>query len=186
MKEVIRVPKDRIGAVIGKKGKTRKKIEKIGGVKVKVDSRTGEVTVESLPDTLPENFYNALLVVKAIGRGFDGKTALTLFTDDTFLEIIDLKDVFRGNRNAIRRQKARLIGTEGSARKRLEELTGTKIRIYGDTVAIIGDYDGIKMAERAIFELLEGSPHTVVFRHLELERKRRKREEILRELGYQP
>ncbi len=185
MKAVIRVPKDRIGAVIGKRGRTRRKIEKIGGVKVTVDSKTGEVTVESKPDTLQENFFNAVQVVRAIGRGFDEKSALLLFTDDTYLEIIDLKDVLRGNRNAIRRQKARLIGTGGSARKRLEELTGTRIRIYGDTVSIIGDYSGIRMAERAIFELLEGSPHTVVFRRLELERRKRKREEILRELGYQ-
>ncbi len=183
MEETIRVPKDRIGAVIGKKGKTRKRIEQIADVKVHVDSKTGEVTIRGTERTLPENFYNAIQVIRAIGRGFDEKSALELFSDDRYLDIIDLRDMLR-KRNDIRRQKGRLIGTGGSVRKKLEALTDTHIRIYGDTVAIIGDAEGLELAHRAIIELAgEGKPHSVVFKELELQRKRRKRAKLLRELG---
>ncbi len=183
MEETIRVPKDRIGAVIGKKGRTRKRIEQIADVKIYVNSKTGEVTVKGKGTTLPENFYNALQVIRAIGRGFDEKSALELFSDDRYLDIIDLRDLLP-KRNDRRRQKARLIGTGGSVRKKLETLTDTHIRVYGDTVAIIGDAEGITLAHRAIIELAgEGRPHSVVFRELELQRARRKRAKILRDLG---
>ncbi len=183
MEETIRVPRDRIGAVIGKKGRTRKRIEQIADVKIHVNSKTGEVTVRGKSTTLPENFYNALQVIRAIGRGFDEKSALELFSDDRYLDIIDLRDLLP-KRNDRRRQKARLIGTGGSVRKKLETLTDTHIRVYGDTVAIIGDAEGITLAHRAIIELAgEGRPHSVVFRELELQRARRKRAKILRDLG---
>jgi len=183
MEETVRVPKDRIGAVIGKKGRTRKRIEKIADVKIIVDSKTGDVTIRATKDTLPENFYNAIQVIRAIGRGFDEKTALQLFSDDKYIDIIDLRDVLR-KRNAIRRQKGRIIGTGGSVRKKIETLTDTSIRVYGDTVSIIGDAEGISLAHRAIAELaIEGKPHSVVFRELELQRSRRKRVRLLRELG---
>lgn len=183
MEETIRVPKDRIGAVIGKKGRTRKRIEQIADVKIYVDSKTGEVTIRGTEKTLPENFYNAIQVIRAIGSGFDEKSALELFSDDRYLDIIDLRDLLR-KRSAIRRQKGRLIGTGGAVRKKLEALTDTHIRIYGDTVAIIGDVEGIELAHRAIIELAgEGRPHSVVFKELELQRKRRKRAKLLRELG---
>ena len=69
-------------------------------------------------------------------------------------------------------------------RKKLEQLTDTHIRIYGDTVSIIGDVEGIQLAHRAVIELAgEGRPHSVVFKELELQRRRRKRAKILRDLG---
>ncbi len=182
MEEEIRIPRDRVGVLIGKKGKTRKRLEKIADVKIKVDSKTGEVTVKGGKDTDPITFMRLMKVIKAIGRGFDPDTALKLLQDDYYLEVINLREHL--NRNAIRRQKARLIGTKGSARKKLEVLTDTDIRIYGDTVSIIGDYESVNLAKRAINRLaIEGSPHSVVFRELELERKRKKTEKLLRELG---
>ena len=182
LEEEIRIPRDRVGVLIGKKGKTRRRLEQIADVKIKVDSKTGEVTVKGGKDTDPITFMRLMKVIKAIGRGFDPDTALKLLQDDYYLEVINLREYL--NRNAIRRQKARLIGTKGSARKKLETLTDTDIRIYGDTVSIIGDYESVNLAKRAVSRLaIEGSPHSVVFRELELERKRKKTEKLLRELG---
>lgn len=182
LEEEIRIPRDRVGVLIGKKGKTRRRLERIADVKIKVDSKTGEVTVKGGKDTDPITFMRLMKVIKAIGRGFDPDTALKLLQDDYYLEVINLREYL--NRNAIRRQKARLIGTKGSARKKLETLTDTDIRIYGDTVSIIGDYESVNLAKRAVSRLaIEGSPHSVVFRELELERKRKKTEKLLRELG---
>ncbi|MDN5358484.1 MAG: ribosomal assembly protein [Candidatus Diapherotrites archaeon] len=185
MRDVVKVPKERIGAVIGKKGRTRKKIERAADVKINVDSESGEVEIVGNEKTLPENFYKATLVVKAIGRGFDDRSAMELFADDRYLEVIDLTDLVGRSRSALRRQKARLIGREGSARKKLEVLTGTKIRVYGKTVSIIGDEEGIETATRAIERLVgEGSPHNVVFRDLEINQRKRKQRKLLRDLGF--
>ncbi len=182
MEEDVRIPKDRIGVLIGKKGRTRRRLERIGDVKIKVDSETGEVRIVGTEQTDPLTFLKIVRIVKAIGRGFDPNTAMKLLRDDYYLEVINLKEHL--GRNAIRRQKARLIGTGGSARKRLEALTDTDIRIYGDTVSIIGDYESISLAKRAISRLaFEGSPHSVVFRDLELQRRKKKTEKLLRELG---
>lgn len=185
MRDVVKVPKERIGAVIGKKGRTRKKIERAADVKINVDSESGEVEIVGNEKTLPKNFYKATLVVKAIGRGFDDRSAMELFADDRYLEVIDLTDLVGRSRSALRRQKARLIGREGSARKKLEVLTGTKIRVYGKTVSIIGDEEGIETATRAIERLVgEGSPHNVVFRDLEINQRKRKQRKLLRDLGF--
>ncbi len=185
MRDVVKVPRDRIGAVIGRKGRTRKKIERAADVKINVDSESGEVEIVGKRETLPENFYKARLVVQAIGRGFDDRTAMELFADDRYLEVIDLTDLVGRSRSALYRQKARLIGKEGSARKKLEALTGTKIRVYGKTVSIIGDEEGLELATRAIERLVgEGSPHNVVFRDLEMNQRKRKQRKLLRDLGF--
>jgi len=185
MRDVVKVPHDRIGAVIGRKGRTRKKIERAADVKINVDSESGEVEIVGNKGTLPENFYKARLVVQAIGRGFDDRSAMELFADDRYLEVIDLTELVGRSRSALHRQKARLIGREGSARKKLEVLTGTKIRVYGKTVSIIGDEEGIDLATRAIERLIgEGSPHSVVFRDLEMNQRKRKQRKLLRDLGF--
>jgi len=150
MRDSVRVPKDRVGAVIGKKGRTRKKLERATGTKITVDSESGVVEITGTGDTLPENFYKATLVVKAIGRGFDDRSAMELLADDRYLEVIDLTDLVGRKRSALLRQRARLIGRDGSVRKKLEALTDTKIRIYGKTVSVIGDEEGIDMATHAI------------------------------------
>jgi len=185
MRDSVRVPKDRVGAVIGKKGRTRKKLERATGTKITVDSESGVVEITGTGDTLPENFYKATLVVKAIGRGFDDRSAMELLADDRYLEVIDLTDLVGRKRSALLRQRARLIGRDGSVRKKLEALTDTKIRIYGKTVSVIGDEEGIDMATHAIQRIAgEGSPINVVIQELESHRKRRKRARLLKDLGF--
>lgn len=185
MRDSVRVPKDRVGAVIGKKGRTRKRLERATGTKITVDSESGVVEIKGTEETLPENFYKATLVVKAIGRGFDDRSAMELLADDRYLEVIDLTDLVGRKRSALLRQRARLIGRDGSVRKKLEALTDTKIRIYGKTVSVIGDEEGIDMATHAIRRIAgEGSPINVVIQELESHRKRRKRARLLKDLGF--
>jgi len=185
MRDSVRVPKGRVGAVIGKKGRTRKKLERATGTRIVVDSESGVVEIAGDENTLPENFYKATLVVKAIGRGFDDRSAMELLADDRYLEIIDLTDLVGRKRSALLRQRARLIGRDGSVRKKLEALTDTKIRIYGKTVSVIGDEEGIDVATHAIRRIAgEGSPINVVIQELESKRKRRKRARLLKDLGF--
>jgi len=52
--KLIRIPEDRIGALIGKSGKIKSKIEETCSVKLDIDSKNGEVQV--LVKLLMNNF----------------------------------------------------------------------------------------------------------------------------------
>jgi ribosomal RNA assembly protein len=105
-------------------------------------------------------------VVKAIGRGFNPEIARLLLKQDYSLEVINLLD-FVKNKNHFERIKGRVIGAEGKSRQTIENLTGTFISVYGKTISIIGDPEGVVSSKKAVESLLQGSPHSNVYRWLE-------------------
>ncbi|MHA1593602.1 MAG: KH domain-containing protein [Candidatus Baldrarchaeia archaeon] len=164
---VVRIPKDRIAVLIGKKGKTKRMIEELTGTKITVDSESGEVTIESTTETSdPLAVWKAKNIVTAIGRGFSPERALALLEDDKVLEIIDLSEFSSGSKSDLRRIKGRIIGEKGKTRRIIEETTGVYVSVYGKTVALIGDYEWLGVARRAIMMLIEGSPHGTVYKYL--------------------
>ena len=68
MTQEVKIPNDRIGAIIGKHGDTRKNLEKLLNVTLEVDSRDGLVTITNEEDALAE--IRSMEIIKAIGRGF--------------------------------------------------------------------------------------------------------------------
>ncbi|MFH1779773.1 MAG: RNA-processing protein [Candidatus Micrarchaeota archaeon] len=113
------------------------------------------------------NDYFAELVINAICLGFESRKAFKLLNDEYFLEVIDLKQVVSRNEKRVTQYKARLIGSEGKARKTLEELSGALLSIWGNKIAVIGKYDEIKNVKEAIKMLLEGRKHIGVYAFLE-------------------
>jgi len=161
-----RIPEDRIGVLIGPGGTTKRSIAESTRTSVDVDAEDGEVTVSG-PETDPVSVLKARDVVLAIGRGFSPERAMRLLKDDTFLGIVDIK-LATGHREkaALRRIRARVIGTGGRARARIEELSGCWMSVYGSTVALIGREDQLERATRAVELLLRGSEHSTVFHML--------------------
>lgn len=155
------VPKNRIGVIIGKKGETKKLIENELGVKLKIDSKSGEVTIMA-PQEKADVLMKAYDIIKAIGRGFSPEKALLLKDDEYTLTIIDLTQ-YAKRKNALERIRGRIIGKKGKARLLIEEITGTHISVFGKTVSIIGKWDKVGLAEEAIRRLAEGAPHSRVF-----------------------
>jgi ribosomal RNA assembly protein len=72
----IRIPTERVGALIGKDGETKNFIEKRAGVRMYIDTE-GEVSIEDNP-TDPLASLKVMDVVKAIGRGFAPHRAMRL------------------------------------------------------------------------------------------------------------
>jgi ribosomal RNA assembly protein len=164
----VTIPHNRIGALIGPKGRVKQRIEELAGVDIEIDSDTGDVCVSSTDDTEdPFLVIKARDFVTAVGRGFNPETAFSLLEDDIYLEIINLKLVVGTNPNKINRFRGRIIGREGRTRKIIEETTGTRISVFGNTVGIIGPYERLKIAKEAIYLLLEGSKHGTVYAFLE-------------------
>jgi ribosomal RNA assembly protein len=109
-------------------------------------------------------------VLKAFGRGFDFNTALNLLDENYYLEIIDLTLYAKKSRKRMITLRGRVIGTEGKTKKLIEKYADVKISIYGKTISIIGKWDKIMIAKKAIEMLLSGSLHSSVYKFLEKQR----------------
>jgi len=172
--EVVKIPKERIGVLIGKEGGVKKRIEKELGVQLKINQE-GEVTIFSTKDTKdPLALWKGRDIVRAIGRGFNPEKALKLVSDDYVLEIIDISD-YANTPNALRRLKGRIIGSGGKSRRYIEDLTETYVSVYGKTVAILGEYEPVQVAKEAVYMILRGSSHSKMYKFLESHRREIKR-----------
>tara|TARA_B100001121_G_scaffold100765_2_gene89347 strand:- start:5285 stop:6016 length:732 start_codon:yes stop_codon:yes gene_type:complete len=181
MEMLTRIPKERIAVLIGKGGETRKSIEEASGVKLHIDSESGEVSVK-WPDSVdPVVRIKLPDIIRAIGRGLAPNRALRLIGDDTFLRIYDIREWVGRKGNHTRRMRSRLIGRDGRIRSLIERSTGTEIAIHGSTVVVIGDELGLMTACTAIEGLLDGAEHSTVIRGMERDVRRKRIED--RSLG---
>ncbi len=175
--EVLKIPKDRIGVLIGKDGSIKNKIESELGVELDI-SDDGEITIYSSQSQKdPLATWKARDIVRAIGRGFSPEKALKLISDDYVLEIIDITD-YATSDNAIRRLKGRVIGSGGKSRRYIEDLTNTHLSIYGKTVAVLGEFEPVQIAKEAVSMILRGSSHSKMYKYLERHRQDIKRREM--------
>ncbi len=166
---MVRIPKDRVGALIGKDGETKQDLEERTKVKLEVDS-DGEVTIDETSTDDPLMPLKVMDIVKAVGRGFAPQKALRLLDDDEYLEVIELGDFVGKKSVQLDRVRARLIGSQGKTRRIIEDLTGAYMSVYGSTVSIIGNSVQLPIAKKAVEMLLRGSEHSTVYRYLERSR----------------
>ncbi|MDR3283262.1 MAG: KH domain-containing protein [Candidatus Methanoplasma sp.] len=168
----VRIPADRVGTLIGKDGETKKIIERMSGIRIRVDSE-GVVTFnEEAEGADPLMALKIMDVIKAVGRGFNPDRAVRLFEDDEYFEAIDLKEVVGDHKNQLGRIRSRLIGTGGKTRAIIEDLTGCYMSVYGNTVALIGNSVSLPVAKHAVELILNGSEHATVYHYLENQRPR--------------
>ena len=165
----VRIPQERIGVLIGPGGETKRLIEQETGVKILIDSETGEVTVDE--SGAPDKFLAVKVrdLVQAIGRGFSDERAFRLLDENSYFVVLDIKDYARTPAR-IEQIRARMIGTRGKTRRIVEELTGADVSVYGHTVALIADDLQLPIAQEALEMLLRGSEHRTVYRYLERKR----------------
>jgi ribosomal RNA assembly protein len=180
--EYLKIPKERVGVLIGQHGSTKELIEKKTETKLDIDSETGNVSISPKKDAEdPLSVWKARYIIKAIGRGFNPEIALKLIDDEILLEIINLPDYLGKSKKAILRQKGRIIGKDGRTRDIITEMTGVDISVYGKTVSLIGDMEHIHIAKEAVEMILKGSRHKSIYAFLE----KKKQEIRLREFHEQ-
>ena len=177
--EYLKIPKERIGVLIGKDGVTKEHVENMTQTELDIESETGSVTIspsENMED--PLGVWKTRYIVKAIGRGFSPETALKLLNDDIILEVINLTDFVGKSKKAVQRQKGRIIGREGRTKEIIKEMTDVDVSVYGKTVALIGDMERIQIAKEAVEMILEGVRHKTVYSFLEKKKNELKRKEF--------
>jgi len=170
-----KIAANRIGALIGKSGATKKNLESKTGTKITIDSKEGTVKVEGAEEnTVP--LLRAIEVINAVNRGFSPERAFELLEDeDLLLDVIDLSGLAENPRQ-LDRLRGRIIGRDGRAREQIENITDTEISVFGKTVAIIGYPEQLKVARSAIEMLIQGVPHENVFAFLDKKKKEAKQD----------
>lgn len=166
-----KIPIDRVGALIGKSGKTKQHIEKHCHIELQIDSDTGEVTIKSSLINSNLDTFRSIDIITAIGRGFSPSDAMDLLDEAKSLQIINLKNFAGKSMSKIVRIKSRIIGEHGKAKRNIERLSNTKISIYGKTVGVIGYYKNVKLAIDTIVSLSNGCMHNTVYKKLEIVNK---------------
>jgi ribosomal RNA assembly protein len=176
----VKIPKDRIGALIGPEGRVKERIEKQLKLEITIDSETGDVTLTLAPNAEdPSVLFRAKEVVTAIGRGFAPERAFRLIQDEeALLEVIDLREIFGRSLSELERVKGRIIGQEGKTRRIIEELTDAEVSVYGHTVSIIAYAEEMDIAREAIQMLLQGRQHSSVYRFLHKKRRELKKKKL--------
>ena len=164
----IKIPRERVAVLIGRKGEMKKGLEHATKSKIMVDSKEGDVEIKG-KDGL--SIMSAKDIVMAIGRGFNPEIAMLLLKPDYGFELISIADYAGKSKNKLERLKGRVIGAEGKSRRTIETLTETKLSVYGKTIGIIGEIENVGIARKAIENLLNGAQHSSVYRWLEKKRK---------------
>lgn len=176
----VKIPRDRIGALIGPNGCVKENIEKRLSVMLQIDSETGNITITLNPTAQdPSLLFRSKEVITAIGRGFSPERAFILLKDDeATLKVIDLREVVGRSPSDIKRLKGRVIGKEGKTRRVIEELTDASVSVYGHTISIMGNMDQAEAAGEAIRMLMRGSQHSTVYRFLHKKRRKLKKKKM--------
>jgi len=176
----VRIPKERVGVLVGLDGKTKQYIEDRLNVTLQINSEAGDVTIlipENAED--PSVLFRARDVVTAIGRGFAPEHAFRLIrNEDTVFDVIDLREIFDRSESDIKRVKGRIIGMEGKTRKLIEELSGADVVVYGHTVGIIGTFEQANIGRTAVQMLIDGCQHHSVYKYLAKKRHEMKKQKL--------
>jgi rRNA processing protein Krr1/Pno1 len=111
-------------------------------IKIRINVKQSSLTIKG-------NEVNEFLVEKillAIDFGFDVEDALLLKDEDFNLEFINVKEHTR--RKNLEEVRARLIGTNGKAKRTIENLTGGVIVVHENEVGFIVDSEHLNRASK--------------------------------------
>jgi ribosomal RNA assembly protein len=176
----VRVPRERVGVLVGPDGKVKQFIEERLMVELRVESESGGVTIVLRGDAVdPSLLLRAKDVVTAIGRGFAPERAFRLIrNEDNIFDVIDLRLVFGRSESDIKRVKGRIIGANGKTRNLIEELSEADVVVYGHTVGFIGTFEQVDVARNAVQMLISGSQHHTVYKYLQRKRSDFKKQRL--------
>jgi len=109
--------------------------------------------------------YTAEKIIEAIDFGFEPEDALMLKNEDFSIDYINIKE--HTHRKNLAEIRARVVGTEGKAKRAIETLTGSVIVLHDSKVGVISDSAHEAHVCQAIVSLIQGAKHGNVFAYLE-------------------
>lgn len=160
MRSSIKIPKKRT-EILKKNKKLLNQLEDFAQVEITINDSI-------IIDGKSLNIFQTKNVLKAFGRGFEMDVALDLLDEKYCLDVINLKNYVK-SKNRINTLKSRIIGTHGKTKKYIEEYSNVKIAVFGKTISIIGEWNKINTARKAVEMLIKGCSHNRLYRWLETE-----------------
>jgi len=139
--------------------KEKERLEKKLNVKIEITGK--KVIIEGEP--LDE--YEAITILDAMRFGFSAGIALTLKDTDFVFKKISIRDYTR--RKNLEDVRARIIGTKGTTKRTIEEISGCKINLHKNEVGVIGPVEAVEEATTALTNLIRGSKQANIYRFLE-------------------
>lgn len=135
-------------------------------VRFNLKSRCVEIRTSDATQDIA-NLQKAADFVKAFVCGFDVADALALLRlDDLFLETFEVKDVKTLKHDHLSRAVGRLAGKGGTTKFTIENATKTRIVLADTKIHILGAFQNIQLARRAICNLIMGAPPSKVYGQL--------------------
>lgn len=136
-------------------------------LQVRYNIKAKQIEIKLSKESEVSNLQKAADFVKAFLYGFDVEDALALLRlEDLFVEAFEVKDVKTLRGDHMGRAIGRLAGTGGRTKFTIENVTKTRIVLAGSKVYILGSYQNIQLAKRAISNLILGSPPNKVYGNL--------------------
>ncbi|WP_297899446.1 KH domain-containing protein [Methanobrevibacter sp.] len=165
--ESLKIPLDRLGPLIGLNGAVKKEIESLTGTSLYINSNDGTVVISPTEDMEdPFAVSKTYEIVKSIGKGFHPEKAIQLNDDDYYLEIIELEAYSGESKEELDKQTKRVIGRNGMVINTISELAEISIKIYGNEISLIGNFDNVMLGKKAFVMILNGSKHKSVYEFL--------------------